>query len=98
MKRTGLLTLTALLLAPLATLHAAEAIAAFTPGARILFQGDSITDGNRGRTADPNHILSFADELPVLAQPGLKFRVRFLVGVVINEAVQLVRVFLVVVQ
>jgi lysophospholipase L1-like esterase len=24
---------------------------------RILFQGDSITDGNRGRSADPNHIL-----------------------------------------
>ena len=24
---------------------------------RILFQGDSITDGNRGRNSDPNHIL-----------------------------------------
>lgn len=24
---------------------------------RFLFQGDSITDGNRGRTEDPNHIL-----------------------------------------
>lgn len=23
----------------------------------ILFQGDSITDGNRGRNDDPNHIL-----------------------------------------
>ena len=23
----------------------------------ILFQGDSITDGGRGRTADPNHVL-----------------------------------------
>jgi lysophospholipase L1-like esterase len=30
---------------------------AFPKSARILFQGDSITDGNRGRTADPNHIL-----------------------------------------
>ena len=29
----------------------------FTDGARILFQGDSITDGNRGRSKDPNHIL-----------------------------------------
>ena len=29
----------------------------FPKNARILFQGDSITDGNRGRTADPNHIL-----------------------------------------
>ncbi len=26
-------------------------------GAVILFQGDSITDGNRGRNADPNHIM-----------------------------------------
>ena len=41
----------------LGVLHAAEPIAVFAPGARILFQGDSITDGNRGRNADPNHIL-----------------------------------------
>ena len=32
-------------------------MAAFGAQARILFQGDSITDGNRGRSADPNHIL-----------------------------------------
>lgn len=49
--------LTTLLLALAATLHAVEPLHAFTPGARILFQGDSITDGNRGRSADPNHIL-----------------------------------------
>jgi len=30
---------------------------AFVDGARILFQGDFITDGNRGRNTDPNHIL-----------------------------------------
>lgn len=35
----------------------AEPLPAFSPECRILFQGDSITDGNRGRTADPNHIL-----------------------------------------
>ena len=29
----------------------------FPPGTRILFQGDSITDGGRGRSQDPNHIL-----------------------------------------
>ena len=29
----------------------------FTNNMRILFQGDSITDGNRGRNADPNHVL-----------------------------------------
>ena len=28
----------------------------FPSGAVILFQGDSITDGNRGRNADPNHV------------------------------------------
>ena len=39
------------------TMRAAEPMAAFAPNARILFQGDSITDGNRGRSADPNHIL-----------------------------------------
>jgi lysophospholipase L1-like esterase len=31
--------------------------AIFRTGERILFQGDSITDMGRGRTADPNHIL-----------------------------------------
>jgi hypothetical protein len=30
---------------------------ALADGSVILFQGDSITDGNRGRTADPNHIM-----------------------------------------
>ena len=29
----------------------------FPPGTRILFQGDSITDGGRGRNEDPNHVL-----------------------------------------
>ena len=46
-----------LLTSLLGRVSAVEPIAAFAPGARILFQGDSITDGNRGRTADPNHIL-----------------------------------------
>lgn len=32
-------------------------IPAFEKNGRVLFQGDSITDGNRGRSADPNHIL-----------------------------------------
>src|SRR3954451_16629557 len=47
-----------LLLCVCLPLHAADDdVAMFTSGARILFQGDSITDGNRGRNADPNHIL-----------------------------------------
>jgi len=34
-----------------------DAMLPFAPGARILFQGDSITDGGRWRSDDPNHIL-----------------------------------------
>ncbi|MEO7414488.1 MAG: SGNH/GDSL hydrolase family protein [Opitutaceae bacterium] len=34
-----------------------DSLPAFAEGTRILFQGDSITDGNRGRNTDPNHIL-----------------------------------------
>jgi lysophospholipase L1-like esterase len=54
-------------------LHAAEPIAVFTPGARILFQGDSITDGNRGRTADPNHILGHGYAFIIAAKYGAAF-------------------------
>ena len=36
---------------------AADEMSAFKTGNRILFQGDSITDGGRWRTEDPNHIL-----------------------------------------
>lgn len=64
--------LTSLLLAPLA-LNAAEPIPAFTPGARILFQGDSITDGNRGRSADPNHILGHGYVFIIAAKFGAAF-------------------------
>jgi len=39
---------------------AVEPISIFQPGTRILFQGDSITDGNRGRTEDPNRLGSLA--------------------------------------
>ena len=42
----------------------------FTKDARILFQGDSITDGNRGRSADPNHILGHGYAFIVAAQYG----------------------------
>lgn len=46
---------------------------AFTPGARILFQGDSITDGNRGRSADPNHILGHGYVFVIAARHGAAF-------------------------
>ena len=70
---TTISLLTALLLAPLAALHAAEPIPAFTSGARVLFQGDSITDGNRGRSADPNHILGHGYVFIIAAKFGAAF-------------------------
>ncbi len=54
-----------------ASLVAADPVpAAFHPGARILFQGDSITDMNRGRTADPNHILGHSHVFLIAAKYG----------------------------
>jgi lysophospholipase L1-like esterase len=52
---------------------AVEPIPAFAPGARILFQGDSITDGNRGRSADPNHILGHGYVFLIAARHGAAF-------------------------
>jgi len=40
---------------------------------RILFQGDSITDGNRGRTPDPNHILGHGYAFILAARYGAAF-------------------------
>ncbi len=37
------------------------------PNPVILFQGDSITDGNRGRSADPNHILGHGYQFIIAA-------------------------------
>ncbi len=62
-----------LLTSLLGRLPAAEPIAAFAPGARILFQGDSITDGNRGRSADPNHILGHGYAFIISAKFGAAF-------------------------
>lgn len=50
-----------------------EPIKAFVPEARILFQGDSITDGNRGRSADPNHILGHGYVFIIAARHGAAF-------------------------
>src|SRR5947208_14077920 len=71
MKRLILLAI-ALLLST-AAIHASEPIPVFTPGARILFQGDSITDGNRGRGLDPNHILGHGYAFIVAAKFGAAF-------------------------
>jgi lysophospholipase L1-like esterase len=48
-------------------------LAAFTNAARILFQGDSITDGNRGRSADPNHILGHGYAFLIAARFGAAY-------------------------
>ncbi len=54
--------------------HGAESLSAiFNPGARILFQGDSITDGNRGRNNDPNHILGHSYAFLIAAKYGGAF-------------------------
>jgi lysophospholipase L1-like esterase len=67
--RTAILTLAAA-----AGLAAQPAdIPAFSRGSRILFQGDSITDGNRGRTADPNHILGHSYAFLIAARYGSAF-------------------------
>lgn len=36
----------------------------------ILFQGDSITDGNRGRTEDPNHIMGHGYAFSIASRVG----------------------------
>ena len=69
----ALAVLTVLLLTAPGALAETQAIAAFTPGARILFQGDSITDGNRGRSADPNHILGHGYCFIIAAKFGEAF-------------------------
>jgi lysophospholipase L1-like esterase len=50
-----------------------DSIPVFRPGTRILFQGDSITDGNRGRSEDPNHILGHGYVFIVAAKYGAAF-------------------------
>lgn len=50
--------------------QAADPMPPFRTGTRILFQGDSITDGKRGRTADPNHILGHGYAFLIAARYG----------------------------
>jgi lysophospholipase L1-like esterase len=42
-------------------------------GRVFLFQGDSITDGNRGRNTDPNHIMGHGYAFAVAARVGADF-------------------------
>jgi lysophospholipase L1-like esterase len=72
-RRTRMAVAVALLFALPTAVEAAEPIAAFAPHARILFQGDSITDGARGRSADPNHILGHGYVFIIAARHGAAF-------------------------
>ena len=56
-----------------------RSVAAFAPGSRVLFQGDSITDMNRGRTADPNHILGHGYVFVIASRYGAAYPERKLV-------------------
>lgn len=42
-------------------------------GMVILFQGDSITDGNRGRNTDPNHIMGHGYAFSIASRLGADF-------------------------
>jgi lysophospholipase L1-like esterase len=44
--------------------------AVFAAHARILFQGDSITDGGRGRSSDPNHVFGQSYAYLIAARIG----------------------------
>lgn len=50
-----------------------QPIAAFAKDSLILFQGDSITDGKRGRSPDPNHILGHGYVFIIAAKYGAGF-------------------------
>lgn len=42
-------------------------------GSVILFQGDSITDGNRGRNTDPNHVMGHGYQFSVASRWGAEY-------------------------
>jgi lysophospholipase L1-like esterase len=51
----------------------------FPANLRVLFQGDSITDMNRGRTSDPNHILGHSYAFLIAAKYGSSYPERNLI-------------------
>ena len=58
--------------------QAKDPMPAFSDGATILFQGDSITDGNRGINKDPNHILGHGYQAEISARFGADLAERHL--------------------
>ena len=63
----------ALGLSSLAALGAQVASNTKPEGLTILFQGDSITDGNRGRNEDPNHIMGHGYAFSIASRVGADF-------------------------
>ena len=59
--------------AVMASASAGEEMPVFQKDSHILFQGDSITDGNRGRNTDPNHILGHGYQFIIACKYGGKF-------------------------
>jgi len=53
--------------------HADERAKVLKAGAIILFQGDSITDGNRGRNEDPNHVMGHGYAFSIASRVGFDY-------------------------
>lgn len=53
--------------------NAGERAKELKAGAVILFQGDSITDGNRGRNEDPNHIMGHGYAFSIASRVGADY-------------------------
>ncbi|MDA3613523.1 GDSL-type esterase/lipase family protein [Polluticaenibacter yanchengensis] len=62
---------------PLGLVKANDALYTYLPeqinGMTILFQGDSITDGKRGRNNDPNHIMGHGYAFSIASRWGADF-------------------------
>lgn len=53
--------------------RAVEQVTEIPKGLVFLFQGDSITDGNRGRNTDPNHIMGHGYAFAIASRVGADF-------------------------
>ena len=56
-----------------ATIRGKEQRPKLKNGAVVLFQGDSITDGNRGRDKDPNHIMGHGYAFSIASRLGADY-------------------------
>ena len=70
---TGLVTLSLPKLAALANTSTDTPKSKDGNGLVFLFQGDSITDGNRGRNTDPNHIMGHGYAFSIASRLGADF-------------------------